>query len=101
MSNRKSIAQAGRNTLKASSLPIALLALMTAPDICRAQVGVMLSRTPGASPGNGISRITPGGAVSTYGRHVVFVSGASNLVSGDTNNAEDAFAELESESIDD
>jgi Tol biopolymer transport system component len=48
-----------------------------------------ISVTPSGAEGNGSSF---GPAVSGDGRHVVFHSTASNLVSGDTNNAADIFA---------
>ncbi len=67
-----------------------LLAAWAVP-VVHAQIGVMASVVGGVG-GNGTSRIPPGGAVSTYGQHLVFVSGASDLVPGDTNNADDVFA---------
>jgi Tol biopolymer transport system component len=48
----------------------------------------LVSVSSGGSQANGGSGY---GTVSSDGRYVVFVSGASNLVSGDTNNSEDVF----------
>lgn len=52
-------------------------------------VSQLVSSTPGGAPGNYGSDAP---VVSGDGRHVVFVSGASDLVANDTNNAPDLFA---------
>lgn len=52
-------------------------------------VSQLVSSTPGGAPGNYGSAAA---VLSGDGRHVVFVSGASDLVANDTNNAPDLFS---------
>ncbi len=67
-------------------------AMALAASGASAQLSRIISVTPGGAPGNGLTVIAPGRAMSTYGRHAVFISGSSDLVPNDTNNAEDVFA---------
>jgi hypothetical protein len=52
---------------------------------------IRVSLTSGGAEADLWSVTPPGGAVSDDGRHVVFESGSSNLVSGDTNGKADVF----------
>jgi Tol biopolymer transport system component len=68
-------------------LPVALAAIALACSACN-PIAVLLSLSSTQAQGNGDS-YTP--APSDGGRYVAFVSNASNLVAGDTNNASDIF----------
>lgn len=49
---------------------------------------VLISRTPGGAPGNAASNVA---FVSSDGSTIAYLSGASNLVTGDTNGFQDIF----------
>jgi Tol biopolymer transport system component len=68
-----------------------LLLAAAAPAALAAGTTEQVSVSSGGQPGNGLSGTGSVNPISADGRFVVFDSGASNLVPGDTNNAPDAF----------